>query len=273
MSAEATTRDWLKNQIRQQIGAVISGMTGQEAEASWTDRVPEPSGPPASLVWKQGFSMSSEARLWLSIASESEQELGELILGDGTNPVSADECRGTLVEILGQIGSAVARDLSGRLGREITPEGGEISSEKPGTEWETLTVAMGTRQLRISVGCEDLWALITANEANREVARPEAAASPALESLTARSSKTMDLLLDVEMPVSISFGRAQLPLKDVLKLSSGSIVELNRAIIEPVEVIVNNCVIARGEVVVVEGNYGVKIQQIISRQERLRTLH
>jgi len=50
-------------------------------------------------------------------------------------------------------------------------------------------------------------------------------------------------------------------------------VELNRTLTEPVEVIVNNCVIARGEVVVVEGNFGVRIQQVVSRQERLRTLH
>jgi flagellar motor switch protein FliN/FliY len=75
------------------------------------------------------------------------------------------------------------------------------------------------------------------------------------------------------MPVSVSFGRAQLPLKDVLRLTSGSIVELNRSVTEPVEVIVNNCVIARGEVVVVEGNYGVRVREIISRSERLRTLH
>ena len=83
----------------------------------------------------------------------------------------------------------------------------------------------------------------------------------------------MDLLLDVELPVSISFGRTQLLLKDVIKLTTGSIVELNRSITEPVEVIVNNCVIARGEVVVLDGNYGVRIHQIISRQERLRSLN
>ena len=73
--------------------------------------------------------------------------------------------------------------------------------------------------------------------------------------------------------MSVSFGRAQLPLKDVIKLTTGSIVELNRAVSEPVDVIVNNCVIARGEVVVVEGNFGVRIRQVISRQERLRTLY
>ena len=76
----------------------------------------------------------------------------------------------------------------------------------------------------------------------------------------------------MELPVSVSFGRAELLLKDVLKLTTGSIVELNRGITEPVEVIVNNCVVARGEVVVMDGNYGVRIHQIISPQERLRTL-
>ena len=84
--------------------------------------------------------------------------------------------------------------------------------------------------------------------------------------------KGLDLLLDVELPLSVSFGHAELPIKDVIKLTTGSIVELNRSISEPVEVIVNNVVIARGEVVVVEGNFGVRIKQVVSRQERLRTL-
>ena len=63
-----------------------------------------------------------------------------------------------------------------------------------------------------------------------------------------------------------------LPLTDVVELRKGSILELNRSIAEPVEVIVNNNVIARGEVVVIEGSFGVRIQEIISRRERLRTL-
>jgi flagellar motor switch protein FliN/FliY len=75
------------------------------------------------------------------------------------------------------------------------------------------------------------------------------------------------------MPVSVSFGRAQLPLRDVIKLTTGSIVELNRNVRDPVEVIINNCVIARGEVVVVEGNYGIRIHQIVSRAERIRSLN
>jgi flagellar motor switch protein FliN len=61
-------------------------------------------------------------------------------------------------------------------------------------------------------------------------------------------------------------------MKDVLKLTTGSIVELNRGIGDPVEVLVNHCLIARGEVVVVDGNYGIRIQEIATRQERMRSL-
>jgi len=62
-----------------------------------------------------------------------------------------------------------------------------------------------------------------------------------------------------------------MPIKEVLKLTTGSIVELNRTLTEPVEVIINDRVIARGEVVVVDGNYGVRILHIVSRQERFQS--
>jgi flagellar motor switch protein FliN/FliY len=79
----------------------------------------------------------------------------------------------------------------------------------------------------------------------------------------------MSVLLDVQMPVSISFGKTSMPLKEIMKLTTGSAVELDRKPDDDVEVIVNNCVIARGEVVVVDGNYGVKITEIISREQRM----
>jgi flagellar motor switch protein FliN len=85
----------------------------------------------------------------------------------------------------------------------------------------------------------------------------------------APASRTMEVLLGVHLPVSISFGSAEMPLRDVLKLSAGSVVELDRQPEEPVDLIVNGCVIARGEVVVVDGNYGVRVQEIVSRKERL----
>jgi flagellar motor switch protein FliN len=113
-------------------------------------------------------------------------------------------------------------------------------------------------------------ALVTALEPAPE---PEPVAVAAVEGRSSQmvTSKTFDVLLDVSMPVSVSFGRTQMPIKEVLKLTTGSIVELNRTLTEPVEVIINDRVIARGEVVVVDGNYGVRILHIVSRQERFQS--
>jgi flagellar motor switch protein FliN/FliY len=80
------------------------------------------------------------------------------------------------------------------------------------------------------------------------------------------------MLLDVDLELSVSFGHTTLVLQEVLKLSSGSIVELNRSANDPVELLVNNAVVARGEVVVVDGNYGIRITEVVSARERIRSL-
>ena len=86
------------------------------------------------------------------------------------------------------------------------------------------------------------------------------------------SNPAMDVLLDIELPVTLRFGGTSLSLGEVMALAGGSVIEFNRAPDDPVEVLVNHCLIARGEVVVVEGNYGIRIQEIASRQDRLRSL-
>lgn len=271
MSSETSTQDWLREQIRRQITAVLGGMTGQEPAGQWREDV---RAEEQTLTWQLSFSTNGRESLWIQLSNEAVQVLGDSILGDGQTPVSTEECRSTILEIFGQIGSAIARDLSGKLGHEILAADSQVVEEAPPTAPENLLVEIAPSGIVFKVWTEQIRQLCALEAAAKKAAPPTPAPAPSeAPAAPQRPSKTMDLLLDVEMPVSISFGRAQLALKDVLKLSSGSIVELNRAIIEPVEVIVNNCVIARGEVVVVEGNYGVKIQQIISRQDRLRTLH
>ncbi|HZU27786.1 MAG TPA: flagellar motor switch protein FliN, partial [Bryobacteraceae bacterium] len=88
-----------------------------------------------------------------------------------------------------------------------------------------------------------------------------------------RIAASVDLLLDVELPVSVSFGRTLLPVREVLRMTTGSMIELNRNVNDYVDVIVNNCVIARGEVVVIEGNYGIRVHEIVSRRERAMLQH
>ena len=81
----------------------------------------------------------------------------------------------------------------------------------------------------------------------------------------------IDRLLDVEMNVTVRFGMAEVPLRDVVRYGVGSMIELNRAVDEPVELLVNNSPFARGEVVVVDGYYGVRVTEIGSEEDR--TLH
>jgi len=82
----------------------------------------------------------------------------------------------------------------------------------------------------------------------------------------------IDLILDVELEVAVSFGETQMPLRDVLKLGVGSVIELERGVNDPVTILVNEKPIARGEVVMVDGNYGVKVLEVESTADRIRSL-
>ena len=76
----------------------------------------------------------------------------------------------------------------------------------------------------------------------------------------------LDLVLDVELNVTLRFGQRQLSLREVLDLTSGSVVELDRQVDEPVELILDGRVVARGEAVIVDGNYGMRITQVMKSQ-------
>jgi flagellar motor switch protein FliN/FliY len=91
--------------------------------------------------------------------------------------------------------------------------------------------------------------------------------NPGLNS--ALNSPMLDRLMDLELPVSVLLGRAVLSIRDVLKISPGSVIELDRQIEDYVEIVVHGTVVARGEIVSVRGNYGVRIKEVISRQDRI----
>lgn len=85
-------------------------------------------------------------------------------------------------------------------------------------------------------------------------------------------SASLDVVLDIEMPLIVRFGRTQMTLKTLAALGPGSIVDMGRSPDEPVEMLVGEQVIARGEVVIVGGNYGVRITDLVSPAERVRAL-
>lgn len=92
------------------------------------------------------------------------------------------------------------------------------------------------------------------------------------ESPVAADQNSMDLLLEVDLDLSVELGRASVPVREILQLGSGSIVELNKLAGDSVDVLVNGRLIARGEVVVVDENFGVRINEIMSPTDRISRL-
>ena len=84
--------------------------------------------------------------------------------------------------------------------------------------------------------------------------------------------KNIALIMDVKLPVRVRIGRKKMLLKDVLNMDIGSVIELNQLANDPLEVLVDNHVIALGEVVIVDGNFGVQITSIGSKKDRLTQL-
>lgn len=84
--------------------------------------------------------------------------------------------------------------------------------------------------------------------------------------------RNIERLLDVEMEVIVRFGLTSAPLRDVVRMGTGTVIELDRAVDEPVELLINGRPLARGEVVVVDGYYGVRITEITGPTERALTL-
>lgn len=120
-------------------------------------------------------------------------------------------------------------------------------------------------EVRITVGGKALPPLLIGVERAGAARGAETSRLPAVAS----ASPMLSRLMDLQLPVTVLLGRAVLPIRDVLKIASGSLIELDRQIDDYVEVRVHGTVVARGEIVSVRGNYGVRIKEIISRQDRI----
>lgn len=246
------------------MGRAIGSMTGGAFTVSLDESLTELPPLENAITWEQSFSIPEGPSFWIAAGRDLWEVLGRVTLeAAGIEEVTDEDCRSTWQEILNQTVAGVAAAMTADQGREVTAvKGVEIEAEPSDLVWLHFAVkddngawwfkAAWTREL---AGAADL-SLVEADSApvrDRSV------------------SKTFDLLLEVALPVAVSFGRTSLKIREVLKLNTGSIVELDRFVSDPVEVIVNDCVIARGEVVVVDGNYGVRINQIASREDRLRS--
>lgn len=278
-SAERITQ-WLAEEWGRCFASAIESMADQKP-ATTCDGVVRPWAPAEGAVnSEQEFSLGPACVVRLSVPEMVWREVGTRVLkAAGIDEVSSEDALSTYQEVLSQTFSGLAQAFSGRLGHEVTcSPRSEKDSLPDGVKGLSVAINLpdaefGDHPVFISPAPELVEHLRETASDGTPAAIPssqESVEHPAGQGPSS-ISKTFDLLLGVHLPVSVSFGKTTMMVKEVLKLTTGSIVELNRAVTEPVDIIVNNCVIARGEVVVVSGNYGVRVREIISREQRYQT--
>ncbi len=137
---------------------------------------------------------------------------------------------------------------------------------------------------------EDDWAAALAEQAESDGTKPtedidslfgqNKAAKPATDlfkpfenSATASHKNDIEMVLDIPVQLTVELGRTKIPIKNILQLAQGSVIELDGYAGEPMDVLVNGFLIAQGEVVVVNDKFGIRLTDIITPSERLRKLN
>ena len=91
--------------------------------------------------------------------------------------------------------------------------------------------------------------------------------------LPGAATSDLDLILDIPVQLTVELGRTKIPIRHILQLAQGSVVELDGLAGEPMDVLVNGCLIAQGEVVVVNDKFGIRLTDIVTPAERVRKLN
>ncbi len=264
--------EWLIAAWQNAFGRVLSSLAGPDRAPSLglntVSAGPETWRDWASPSWCRLVPDELPGAVFAGCPQTTLEALGRLVSG-GAAPEETD-CLDAFLELVNQSALLAADAISSQLRRRASFSSAQVSR---GPEQSASAMRLdfsidGQPQSVILAPTPELMEALGPVEPATAVAPPASAGSE----VSPGAARNLDLLMEVELPIYVTFGRTHLPLKDVLKLSSGSIVELNRLVNEPVEVLINNCVIARGEVVVVEGNYGIRITEIAGRQERMRSI-
>ena len=182
------------------------------------------------------------------------------LLGEG-----ADQ-RAGWAELLREVAEAAAGDLLAKTGKKCRVEGfEEIEAESKVSR--AFILKAGDRAFTILVRDE-------VREV-KAVAEPPAAppgAPPDEPTMPPATSPGTELLLDVELEASLRFGCRELPLGELLDLGPGDVVQLDRHVADPVDLVVGDKIVARGEVVLVNGNFGLRVTEVAAPRKRLESI-
>lgn len=240
------------------------------------------------------------ARHGMVLQKEEVAKLGALLSSE--DPAAATltaEMVQAVVDLLEMSLPIVAGSLQEALGESFefgTVEA--VNTEDPSTEFDADALGLGGPLVRLEyamvigdiVACPMLYMLPVshARELLARVPTPEPRPAPApaetpfaeFESAQAAAApapgipggSNIDLIMDIELEVVARLGSIQMSIREILKLGPGAIIDIDRAADAPVELVVNDKLVARGDVVVVQENFGLKISEVPSTQERIASL-
>ncbi len=145
--------------------------------------------------------------------------------------------------------------------------------EKLAAEWEAAMEESGDEGER-----EDEWASAMAEAGESGESRDDVQAAPMEEFDTGSAPQgdgpapDIDVILDIPVTISMEVGNTEIPIRNLLQLNQGSVIELDRLAGEPLDVLVNGTLIAHGEVVMVNEKFGIRLTDVISPGERIKRL-
>ena len=180
------------------------------------------------------------------------------LLGEGIDQAIAWE------ELLREVAEAAAGELLAASGKRCTLSSfSAIESEGNATDAFQLATTDG-KSWSISVrdGLGD--SRVAGGDANGKAQGSESADS--------KLSPGIELLLDVELEAALRFGCCEMPLGQILELGPGDVVELDRHVSDPVDLIVGNKIVAKGDVVLINGNFGLRVTEVVEPQKRLESI-
>ena len=210
---------------------------------------------PESIGWTAVVAGDEQGRFSVSVDASI---LGTTLLGEG---VSQREAWGELIRE--SFEAACGELLAGRAKKcRIEKVENRSQHSQPG---RGFTLRSGERSWSFLV-CDGLSERQTQFQKSRSQGADQQGAS------SASVNAGIELLLDVELEVSLRFGCREMPLGEVLDLGPGDVVQLDRHVSDPVDLIVGDKIVARGEVVLVNGNFGLRVSEVSAPQKRLESI-
>jgi len=278
--------------FEQETIATIEGLTGQTPELSLKEEesisIVSNIIPPTALV-TVAVTGDAEAKVALALPPTLATALGDLMLGgEGEGKESMDdEDLDATKEIVSNILSAFSTALGSQdttpslnfsvSGIEFIDESGEINLESFSKMYVYNFNLGNINSLLMFVIDDNIEALLsqdgTATSSANEAPQASSASSAEEHSgYQPDADSNINLIMDVKLPVRVRIGGKKMLLRDVLSMDIGSVIELNQLANDPLDILVDNHVIAQGEVVIVDGNFGVQITTIGTKKDRLQQL-